>query len=421
MSNSQLAIFPEFAPPLQRKVESATDRKIRLALSKEKKALAAKRIFEPLEKRISFTPDGFTIYTDYSILKAREGLARAYNAKAVERKYNTGRLSRGAASKMKLAGSHLFLISKPKKIKNSKTGKYFYVRQSTITLTLSEKQKHKDNWIKANMLGRFLDTLQHRYPGISLWWKAERQGPDAWYNIHFHIVTDHFIPYQYVADLWNGIQKRCGYLDKWAEKKVKEFKKKIKSSNGELIDDGVEYQLYSPPSTETKKVRGEAQMALYMRKYLAKSFREPEYYLEEIERLKKKFADIGTGKIEDLDKRRWKRLHQQLKEAQKPIIEGKLWGCTDNLLLDKMTIEHPEDFFAQNHAVFLYGKKVPMEQDNFEYYKFEDYEAFLRTLDPGYKKDFKNHYSQLLNPHRPPETLILETGLNYSYKKKSVN
>lgn len=411
MINSQLAIFqdnPDFVKRSPKRVsETAIDRKIRKELEADAKYFATKRKFEPLEHKISFTPDHFTIYTDYSVLKAREGLKRAYAAKAVERIYNTGRLSRGAASKMKLAGSHLFMISKPKKILKQEQGKYFYMRQSIITLTLSEKQKHPDNWIKKNMLNDFLDAIQHRYPGISYWWKAERQGVDANFNIHFHIVTDHFIPYQYTHDLWNRIQKRTGYLKKWSERKVKDL---LNSSDL----DGRKYELYSPPSTETKKVRNEADMGKYMRKYLCKNFKHPIHYLREMVKIKQRSK---VGDITDYDKRAWKRLTGALKEAKKPIIAGKLWGCTDNLLLVKKTVDFPDYFFKENQHAFEHAEQIPMNSDNFEVYKITDYEGFLRKLSPEYKIEFKEHYIRLISPHRPPADLILKEGLNYSYKK----
>lgn len=83
-----------------------------------------------------------------------------------------------------------------------------------VTLTLSSKQMHDDNFIKKNMLFRFIENLQEFYEVEHYLWRAERQKNG---NIHFHILIDKFIPHQRVRYLWNLKQKSFGYLQQFAK------------------------------------------------------------------------------------------------------------------------------------------------------------------------------------------------------------
>lgn len=116
---------------------------------------------------------------------------------------------------------------------------------SFITLTLSEKQKHPDKWIKRHMLDRFVITLNranclHRYI-----WKAEAQKNG---NLHFHIITPDYIKKEYIQKVWNKIQYECGYLDTYIH-----FHKHKNA-----------------PSTEIKACKNIRHTAGYAAKYIAK-------------------------------------------------------------------------------------------------------------------------------------------------------
>lgn len=77
-----------------------------------------------------------------------------------------------------------------------------------LTLTLSDQQKHDDNWIKRNMLNRFLIKITREKPDTKYLWKAERQDNG---NIHFHILLDNYFDKKDVQIWWNLIQRDNQY------------------------------------------------------------------------------------------------------------------------------------------------------------------------------------------------------------------
>lgn len=94
-----------------------------------------------------------------------------------------------------------------------------------ITLTLSSKQMHDDNFIKRNMLGSFLISLKNHCDVKSYFWRAEPQKNG---NIHFHIIVDRYIRHEFIRSEWNKIQERYGY--------IQEFEKKHKHKNPNSTD-----------------------------------------------------------------------------------------------------------------------------------------------------------------------------------------
>lgn len=79
-----------------------------------------------------------------------------------------------------------------------------------ITLTLSSTQRHDDRWIKKNMLELFIKRMQNKFGVENYFWKAEAQKNG---NLHFHFITDVYIPMTFIQSNWNEIQRSHGYLD----------------------------------------------------------------------------------------------------------------------------------------------------------------------------------------------------------------
>ncbi len=120
------------------------------------------------------------------------------------------------------------------------------VRLVFITLTLSGKQRHSDQWIKKNMLELYLKRLQSNYGVKHYFWKAEVQANG---NLHFHLIIDKYIDYLMVSKHWNEIQRSKGYLDAYF------------AVNGH----------YSPPSTHVRELSGMWDGIGYAMKYVSKS------------------------------------------------------------------------------------------------------------------------------------------------------
>ena len=76
-----------------------------------------------------------------------------------------------------------------------------------ITLTLSSDQVHPDQYIKRYLLNGFIEYIK-RQGAINYLWRAEAQKTG---KIHFHIITDCYLPYKEVNAYWVSLLKIHGY------------------------------------------------------------------------------------------------------------------------------------------------------------------------------------------------------------------
>lgn len=170
---------------------------------------------------------------------------RIYNIKNLTRGQFNGEISDKTAKRLKDMVINLHTTINAKTLKSCIYKNTQAKPLSFITLTLSEKQKHDDNWIKRHMLDRFLVALQRKGKLRNYIWKSEAQKNG---NIHFHIITSDYIEKNTIRSTWNAIQNDCGYLDG--------YKYIHKHGNA--------------PSTEIKACRNVRHTAYYVAKYISK-------------------------------------------------------------------------------------------------------------------------------------------------------
>lgn len=137
-----------------------------------------------------------------------------------ERRYNTAGLqfskslqrvqSDKSRKRMRNALELLLHTSKWKSVYVKSTQTSFFYRNSFITLTLTEPQKHTDEYIIKEMLSKFLEAWKKRRPALLYCWKAEVQDNG---NIHFHITTNTFFLYKDLNKRWNNYLKKNGYKE----------------------------------------------------------------------------------------------------------------------------------------------------------------------------------------------------------------
>lgn len=119
------------------------------------------------------------------------------------------------------------------------------IRPTFVTLTLSYKQFHNDKIIKRQLFSRFIEKLKSEQ-GVQFYiWRAEPQENG---NIHFHILCDRFINWEWIRNVWNGLQNRLEYIDA--------FEQKFKHRN--------------PNSTDIHELRKINNVAAYICKYMTK-------------------------------------------------------------------------------------------------------------------------------------------------------
>ena len=109
----------------------------------------------------------------------------------------------------------LIVTSTEKKTFNPKYNSYFFWNVNFITLTLPSKQQHTDKHLKKILLDKFLTYSARRWNVKNYLW---RQEPQSNGNIHYHICTDVFIPWQELKDVWINILRSYGYISAYQEK-----------------------------------------------------------------------------------------------------------------------------------------------------------------------------------------------------------
>lgn len=119
------------------------------------------------------------------------------------------------------------------------------IQPTIITLTLPATQRHPDNEIKRECLMRFLENLKKTQNVTFYYWVAEKQKNG---NIHFHILADKFVKWQWVRNQWNSRLETLGYIS--------EFEQKHGHRN--------------PNSTDIENIKNIERTARYVSKYTTK-------------------------------------------------------------------------------------------------------------------------------------------------------
>jgi len=122
------------------------------------------------------------------------------------------KLSSQATKKAKRAIKYLLLQASDKKVYNPKFRTTFNFTVNFITLTLAASQIHTHQVIKKELLNQFLIEAKKKWGLTNYVWRAEKQKNG---NIHFHILSDKFIPWSELRQTWNRIQSKLGYTQRY--------------------------------------------------------------------------------------------------------------------------------------------------------------------------------------------------------------
>ena len=155
------------------------------------------------------------------------------------------KLSLSSKKKVKRAINYLLYLSREKTAYNHKTKSTFKFKLNFITLTLPSRQQHDDNTIKSVLLNQFLIEAKAKWNLTRYVWKAERQKNG---NIHFHILSDCFIPWQEGRNVWNRICNKLHYVDEYT----------------------LTHNKKNPNSTDIHSIKKVANIAAYVTKYMLK-------------------------------------------------------------------------------------------------------------------------------------------------------
>ena len=236
--------------------------------------------------KISVSPNGIAIYREplprlRSFISPSDGdFPEPEQAYSLPRQ-NTpaGIMSVRAKKRIENAIKWLLFVSREKKQYCRDTKKWVKFKITFITLTLASEQCHTDQEIKSKLLNSMLVEMRRDFGMEHYVWRAEKQQNG---NIHFHILTNVFIPHATLRKKWNRIQDKLGYVSAYA----KEMQTNIHSFGdyyNKYIGQGNYAQLmrryllgkaigwHNPNSTDihsTKKIKN---LPAYLSKYLSKS------------------------------------------------------------------------------------------------------------------------------------------------------
>jgi hypothetical protein len=146
-------------------------------------------------------------FTDYSYL--------INNGQLTSSKDNFGLVSDKGNRSIHKCIDWLLVTASEKRTLNPKFGTFYSWTANFITLTLPAKQMHPDKELKKILLDKFLTYAARRFGVQNYLW---RQEPQSNGNIHYHICTDVFIPWQELKDVWINILRSYGYISAYQEK-----------------------------------------------------------------------------------------------------------------------------------------------------------------------------------------------------------
>lgn len=194
-----------------------------------------------------------------------------------DRNHN-GKVSAQANRKVSKAVDYMLFMAKDKKIQTSEHGRNFKFKICFVTLTLPSAQIHSDNEIKSACLNQFLIEAKKKWHVINYVWRAEKQMNGS---IHFHVLTDKFIPWSELRDVWNRIVNKLGYVDRYRDEMKKfhsegfrvrsellqkwEYKAQVKAYQTGKANDWS-----SPNSTDVHSIKQVSNVRKYVLKYTTK-------------------------------------------------------------------------------------------------------------------------------------------------------
>ena len=130
------------------------------------------------------------------------------------KEYN-GYISRSTIKKITSMVENMVFGIETFKAENKNKKNVSSIQPTFITLTLSYGQIQNDNYIKRHLLARFIEAIKLDWGVQNYIWRAEPQENG---NIHFHIIIDRYIKWEWIRENWNKIQARHDYIDAFEQK-----------------------------------------------------------------------------------------------------------------------------------------------------------------------------------------------------------
>lgn len=194
---------------------------------------------------VSIRPSCICLYSRYDSDRPRTELQKASEINLKSNK-SEGEISRKAERRVKQAIDWLLYLSKEKTFYHNKFKRNYKFRINFVTLTLPASQEHSDQEIKKECLNHILVVMRKKWNVQNYVWRAEPQRNG---NIHFHIVTDQYIPWNELRNAWNKCVGKLGYVERFHKK----------------------FNHKTPNSTDVHAIHKIKNIAAYLSKYCTKN------------------------------------------------------------------------------------------------------------------------------------------------------
>jgi hypothetical protein len=251
-----------------------------------------------------------------------------------------GLVSKIAKQKIERALDYLLLLSVDHQTQHTRNMKPVNFKMVFITLTLPSKQIHTDNEIKNSCLNQFIIEIKDKYKVENYLWRAEKQKNG---NIHFHIVTDKFIPWSEIRDRWNRIVNKLGYVDKYRQE-LKAYHKNGFQVREDLLsrwdyksqvrayEAGKANDYNNPNSTDIHSIKKISNIKAYISKYVTKNETD---LIKLVWKERDNIEQLTEDEVKTLNKvnkiKKSEYLNYTIKDVDEMLVKGRIWGSNHEL------------------------------------------------------------------------------------------
>lgn len=213
---------------------------------------------------------------DHPLYQYADGSKNSNSLKNLNKGFASKGLSDATRRKIAVRVRVLAHASELKHVKDSK-GIPVTSRCQFITLTLPSEQRHTDQQITKELLGRFLDLCRKNKLLLNYVWRAEKQRNG---NIHYHIITDSYAPASTIYRFWLMSCEHLGYVsayrDKFKNLSLEQYKRLPFNAN---VSDAVASKRFwkgnrnnwqKPPCFDLVNCSDLTAIAKYISKYISK-------------------------------------------------------------------------------------------------------------------------------------------------------
>ena len=211
-------------------------------------------------------------------------VGRTVNNKNVEssnnitRSHHNFQISNNAYRTIKRKINWLYHLSKSRQVKTYNGKTIYNFKCGFITLTIPSKQLECTKDFTNLYFNQFLTEIRQRTKMENYVWRLEFQKNG---NVHYHIITDTYLDYFFIRNIWNRIISKGEYINNYQNRFVNlnlsEYRNIVDSGHKLPFKEvarkyalGKKDNWTQPNSVDVKSVLGSQSISNYLSKYFSK-------------------------------------------------------------------------------------------------------------------------------------------------------